>query len=74
MDADVRLRAQRVIAPSLPIDDMDGRLFLEDGVARLDPLEFGVAGGTVRSIVRLDARQSPIRGSAKIQARGMALP
>ena len=74
MDADVRLRAQRVIAPSLPIDDMDGRLFLEDGVARLDPLEFGVAGGTVRSIVRLDARQSPIRGSAKIQARGMELP
>jgi len=74
MNADVRLRAQRVNAPSLPIDDMDGHMLLDDGLVRLDPLEFGVAGGTVRSFVRLDARQSPIRGSARIQARGMELP
>ena len=74
MDADVRLRAHRVNAPSLPIDDMDGHLLLEDGVVRLDPLDFGVAGGTLHSVVRLDARRAPIRGSAKIQARGLELP
>ena len=73
MDADVRLRARRINAPSLPLDDMDGHLFLEDGVVRLDPLEFGVAGGTVRSVVRLDGRKSPMDGDARIQARGMEL-
>src|SRR5690606_11898431 len=38
MDADVRLHAQRINAPDLPIDDMDAHLVLENGLARLEPL------------------------------------
>ena len=60
MDADVRLRAQRINAPNLPIDDMDAHLLLEAGLLRLDPLNFGVAGGNIRSTIRLDARQDTI--------------
>ncbi|MGH8084080.1 MAG: AsmA family protein [Lysobacter sp.] len=73
MDADVRLRAQRINAPSLPLDDMDAHLLLENGVLRLDPLNFGVADGDVRSTIRMDARQSPIRTRADIAARGLDL-
>jgi uncharacterized protein involved in outer membrane biogenesis len=65
MDADVRLRAQRINAPSLPLDDMDAHLFLDDGLLRLEPLNFGVAGGDIRSTVRMDARRPQIATSLK---------
>ncbi len=73
MDADVRLRAQRINSPSLPLDDMDAHLLLEDGVLRLDPLDFGVAGGDIGSTIRMGARESPIRTRADITARGLDL-
>ena len=73
MDADVRLRAARIDAPKLPLDDMDAHLKLEGGLLRLDPLDFGVAGGDIRSTIRMDARESPIRTRADIGARGLNL-
>ena len=73
MDADVRLKAGRIEAPKLPLDDMDAHLLLEGGLLRLDPLNFGVAGGDIRSTIRMDARESPIRTRADISARGLNL-
>jgi len=73
MDADVRLKATRINAPSLPIDDMDAHLLLENGLLRLDPLNFGVAGGDIRSTIRMDARKSPISTRADVNARGLDL-
>ncbi len=73
MDADVRWKAHRIDAPKLPLDDMDAHLLLEGGLLRLDPLNFGVAGGDIRSDIRMDARESPIRTRADIAARGLNL-
>ena len=73
MDADVTLRATRINAPSLPLDNMDAHLRLDNGVARLEPLNFGVAGGKVRSVIRMDARESPIRTRTQISASGLNL-
>jgi uncharacterized protein involved in outer membrane biogenesis len=73
MDADVRLKARRIDAPKLPLDDMDAHLLLEGGLLKLDPLDFGVAGGDIRSTIRMDARESPIRTRADIAARGLNL-
>src|SRR5690606_6475220 len=73
MDADVRLKAQRINAPSLPLDDMDAHLLLDNGLLRLDPLDFGVAGGDIRSTIRMDAREKTIRTRADITARGLNL-
>lgn len=73
MDADVRLRAARIEAPDLPLDDMDAHLFLDRGVLRLEPLNFGVAGGDIRATIRMDASQSPIRTRADVTARGLDL-
>ncbi|PJJ97322.1 AsmA family protein [Lysobacteraceae bacterium NML91-0213] len=72
MDADVRLRAQRIEA-DLPLDDMDAHLFLENGLLRLDPLNFGVADGDIRSTVRMDARETPIRTTLDADVRGLNL-
>lgn len=73
MDADVRLKARRIETISLPMDDMDAHLFIDDGVLRLDPLNFGVAGGKIRSTIRMDARERIISTQATISARGMTL-
>lgn len=73
MDADVRWKAARIEAPGWPLDDMDAHLVLEDGLLRLDPLDFGVAGGRIRSTVRMDARAEAITTHAAIRARGVEL-
>ena len=73
MDADVRWKAHRINAPKLPIDDMDAHLFLDAGLLRMDPLNFGVAGGDIRSTIRMDARESPIRTRADMQVRNLHL-
>jgi uncharacterized protein involved in outer membrane biogenesis len=74
MDADVRWKAHRINTRKLPIDDMDAHLLLDNGLLRLEPLNFGVAGGDIRSTIRMDARESTIRTRANISARGLNLP
>ncbi len=73
MNADVRFKATQINAPKLPLKNMDAHMRLENGVLRLEPLNFGVAGGTIRSTIRMDARESPIRTRAQIAARGLNL-
>ncbi|MDI9237329.1 AsmA family protein [Lysobacter sp. LF1] len=73
MDADVRLRATRINAPSLPLDDMDAHLILEGGLLRLDPLNFGVANGDIRSRIRMDARTDTIHTRADADIAGLSL-
>lgn len=73
MDADVRLKAHRINAPSLPLDDMDAHLKLNDGIVELVPLNFGVAGGDIRSTIRMDAREAVIRTRAQVSARRLNL-
>jgi uncharacterized protein involved in outer membrane biogenesis len=73
MDADVRYKAHRISAPKWPLESMDTHLRLEGGLLRMEPLNFGVAGGQIRSEVRMDARGNPIRTRARIQGRGLRL-
>lgn len=73
MDADVRLRAQRINAPKLPIDDMDAHLKLDAGLLQLEPLNFGIAGGNIRSNIRLDARQDTIQTRLQASVRRISL-
>ncbi|MET1023565.1 MAG: AsmA family protein [Pseudoxanthomonas sp.] len=73
MDADVRWKATRINAPKLPIDDMDAHLILNDGLLELKPLNFGVAGGDLRSQIRMDARNPTIRTHADIAVKALNL-
>ncbi len=73
MDADVRWKAQRINSPTLPLDDMDAHLLLDDGLLRLEPLNFGVAGGDIRSTIRMDARRPQITTSLDANVRGVQL-
>ncbi len=73
MDADVRWKAQRIDSPPLPLDDMDAHLLLDDGLLRLEPLNFGVAGGDIRSTIRMDARKQTISTRLQASVRGLQL-
>ena len=74
MDARVSLVADRLRAPPLPFESLDARLELEDGDLRLEPLDFGFAGGHLTGSVHLDARQAPMAADIDLQARGLQLP
>jgi uncharacterized protein involved in outer membrane biogenesis len=43
------------------------------GVVKLDPLDFGVAGGSLVSVIEMDARQPRMATHARITAKGLHL-
>ena len=67
MDADVRLRAKKILAPKLPIDDLNATLNLNDGVLRFAPAAFGVANGRMEIYSTFDGSKRP--SEVKIDAR-----
>ena len=59
MDADVKFAAARIERGSdLPLSDLATHLKLNNGELRLDPLRFGMAGGSLNAVVRLDGGKS----------------
>lgn len=74
MDADVTFSGKRIVhSEQLPFKDLSAHVMLEDGVLRLEPLRFGVAGGNLNSNIRLDGRSVPLQGRARLSARGFKL-
>ena len=67
MDADVRLRAKRILAPNLPIDNLNAMLTLNDGVLKFEPAAFGVANGRMEIYSTFDGSKRPSK--VKIDAR-----
>jgi hypothetical protein len=67
MDADVQLRAKKILAPKLPIDDLNAKLTLNNGVLRFTPATFGVANGRLEIFSTFDGSQQPSK--VKIDAR-----
>lgn len=69
-DADVDFVAQRFTnRDRLPLDNLRAHLTLRDGVLRLAPISFGVAGGEMRSTVWFDARSPKINTRVDTQFR-----
>ncbi|MGD7450530.1 AsmA family protein, partial [Ralstonia pseudosolanacearum] len=70
IDADVKFTGERIVRTAdLPIDHLVTHIKLQDAVLTLDPLNFGVAGGTLTSNLRLDGQSAPMQASAALAAR-----
>lgn len=70
VDAEVTLQAKTIRrARELPLENLDVHLSLRDSVLTLDPLNFGLAGGQLKSAITLDGRKAPVRAKARVQAR-----
>ena len=73
MDADIRLRAERILAPNLPIDDLNAKLSLNDGVLKFEPTVFGVANGRIEIYSTFDGSKRPSRVNIDARLRQLDL-
>ncbi|RQX79824.1 AsmA family protein [Burkholderia anthina] len=74
IDADVKFTGRKLIkSPELPITDLYTHILLQDGVLSLEPLQFGVAGGTLATNARLDGSRTPLKGRFTLAARHLKL-
>lgn len=74
MDADVRFTGKRIVhSDKLPFNDLDTHVVLNDGKLSLEPLRFGMAGGSLDSTIRLDGSSVPLQGRARLSARHFKL-
>ncbi len=70
VDAEVSLKARTIRrAKELPLDNLVLHLSLQDSVLKLDPLDFGIAGGHLSALISLDGRKAPILAHAQVRAR-----
>jgi uncharacterized protein involved in outer membrane biogenesis len=53
-DLDIYLKAAHIEAPGWPLEGLDVRFLLNNGVLRLDPFSFGVAQGRISGFLVLD--------------------
>lgn len=74
IDADVTVRAKHILrARALPIENLMTRIQMRDSVLTLDPLDFGVAGGTLAGTIMLNGQHDPIHAVVHIHARKLRL-
>lgn len=74
IDADVTLKAKQLRRPdALALEDLSAKLHLDKGVMTIDPLDFGFAGGSIVSAVKVDATRDPLATDARVAMRGVKL-
>lgn len=74
MDADVTFTAARIEHPSaIPINSLNTHVLLDNGLLQLNPLNMGVAGGTIESRIRIDGGAQPMHASLDLRARHLQL-
>ncbi|MEW5290494.1 AsmA family protein [Erwinia papayae] len=74
MDADVKFSGKRIEhSDSLPLSDLYTHLVLKNGDLLLDPLRFGMAGGTLNSTIHMAGDTTPMRARADLHARNLKL-
>lgn len=74
MDADITFTGKRIErSKALPVNNLSTHLVMNDGELTLDPLHFGVAGGSLKSSIDLNGRADPMKGRLKLGARGIEM-
>ena len=60
MDADVEFKGDKVISPSLPLDNFYMHVILDDRDLKVHPVKFGTANGNVEADLDINARNEPV--------------
>jgi uncharacterized protein involved in outer membrane biogenesis len=70
IDAEVNLEATKLKVPvRLPFESLRASLDLKNSILKMQPLEFGFAGGIINSQITLDARQPVINADVNMNMR-----
>ena len=72
-NADVRFRGENIVTTTMPLTQMNAHLLVSDGVLKLAPVDFGVAGGNLVAQIEMDGRHPRIATHAEIVAKGLHL-
>jgi uncharacterized protein involved in outer membrane biogenesis len=74
IDVDVKFTGRKLIkSADLPITDLFTHIVMQDGVLSLEPLQFGIAGGTLATTAHLDGSAVPLKGRFTVAARHLKL-
>jgi len=74
MDADVHFQGKRIVQKeNLPLDNIEAHVLLQDRVLSFEPLNFGVAGGTLSNTLHIDGQGEVLQARMQTQARGLKL-
>ncbi|WP_063532485.1 AsmA family protein [Burkholderia sp. MSMB1589WGS] len=74
LDADVKFTGRKLVkSAALPITDLYTHIVMTDGVLSLEPLKFGVAGGSLATTAHLDGGAAPLKGRFAVAARHLKL-
>lgn len=74
LDADVTLKANAILRDeALPLENLVAHLIMQNSILKLSPLDFGFAGGHLKSAITLNGQQNPMQATAKINVRKVIL-
>ena len=74
VDAEVTLKASSIRhADTLPLENLVTHLSLRDSILKLDPLDFGTAGGHLNAVILLDGQRDPIHARALLRVKKIQL-
>lgn len=74
MDVDVEFTGKKIVhTEELPIDNLHVEISMKNGVLALAPLNFGVAGGRLKTELSIDGRRDPAAARLQMSARGLKL-
>ena len=72
-NADVQFHGESILSGRLPLNKVKAHLIVTDGVLRLAPIDFDIAGGNLISTIEMDGRQPRIATTVDITAKGLHL-
>lgn len=73
VDADVTFKGEHIEAQTLPLDNADLHLKLDNAILSLVPLHVGVAGGLVDAAIVINARNDPVTTDYDVRLRRFQL-
>jgi uncharacterized protein involved in outer membrane biogenesis len=72
-NADVHFRGEKILTENMLLNKMSAHLTVNDGVLKLTPLDFGIAGGNLVTRIEMDGRHRPIAIQVDTTAKGLHL-
>jgi AsmA family protein len=74
MEADVNYQAARIThVKQLPLERMRVHVVMKEGRLQLDPLDVGIAGGSMKGSLRIDGNSNPAIAEVHLDARALEL-
>ncbi len=72
-DFRVHYKGAHIVSDWVPVDDLDTNLSIDNGRITLDPLNFTVGKGKIKTKIELDGRVNPIKADADIEFQNVDL-